>query len=83
LYEKEFFEDLKSLNCQRPPIVLRVTKHIPEIIKFILELVKADRAYVVESGSVYFNTQKFTIKSLYEPSQSETASDSKGLIRDS
>lgn len=64
-YEKEFFEDLNLLNCERPSIVLRVTQHIPEIIQFIQKLVSEGRAYSAKSGSVYFRTQDFKIKSFF------------------
>jgi cysteinyl-tRNA synthetase len=61
-YEKEFFEDLKKLNCQRPTIVLRVSEHINEIIGFIKNLVDKKLAYVTESGSVYFDSTKIETK---------------------
>lgn len=64
-YEKEFFEDLSLLNCDKPSIVLRVTEHIPEIIQFIQKLIDKGQAYSTESGSVYFRTRQFKIKSFF------------------
>ena len=69
-YEKEFLNDLTNLNCLRPTIILRVTDHIPEIVKFIQKLVDSNQAYAAKSGSVYFNTQAFKIKSFFDPSDS-------------
>lgn len=64
-YEKEFFSDLAQLNCERPSIVLHVTTHIPQIIEFIQGLIAKEHAYVTKSGSVYFRTERFKIKSFF------------------
>lgn len=76
-YENEFLEDLDLLNCKKPDIVLRVTQHVPEIIQFIKQLVDSKKAYSVESGSVYFNTQTFKIKSFFDQIEADTQVDSK------
>ena len=73
-------DDLQLLNCKRPDIILRVTQHVPEIIKFIEQLIRAKRAYVTPSGSVYFNTLVFKIKSFFEQVEAETQTDSKGIL---
>lgn len=57
-YEKEFFEDMKSLNIEQPDVILRVTEHLPEIIEEIKIIIANGYAYVV-NGSVYFDVQKF------------------------
>lgn len=77
-YEKEFLEDIKLLNCSRPEMVLRVTQHVPEIIKFIKKLVDLNLAYATKSGCVYFNTQKFSVKSFFVQNEAQTEVDSKG-----
>jgi len=78
-YEREFFEDMALLNCIRPSIVLRVTQHIPQIIDFIQTLLKNGHAYKASSGSVYFRTQKFSVKSFFSP-QNSNNSDQKGKL---
>lgn len=60
-------------------IILRVTEHIPEIIKFIQKLVDKNQAYATKSGSVYFNTQAFKIKSFFNPAESSIDID-KGIV---
>lgn len=72
-YENEFFEDLEALNCNRPSIVLRVTEHIPEIVSYIQALVDKGLAYHANSGSVYFRTQSFGVKSFFVLQEEESA----------
>jgi len=55
------------LNCDRPSIVLRVTQHIPQIVDYIQKLIDDGNAYKAASGSVYFRTQKFSVKSFFSP----------------
>ncbi|CAF0712396.1 unnamed protein product [Brachionus calyciflorus] len=76
-YENEFLEDLQLLNCKKPDLVLRVTDHVPEIVKFIQRLIDTKKAYVTQSGSVYFNTQVFKIKSFFEQIETENQVHSK------
>lgn len=65
-------EDLNKLNCERPSIILRVTEHVPQIITFIQKLINAEQAYKTKSGSVYFRTQKFSVKSFFDLQDSTT-----------
>lgn len=58
-YEKEFMEDLSSLNVNPPHVFTRVTHHIPQIISFVSKLVNNGYAYPVQDGSVYFDTEKY------------------------
>lgn len=58
-YENSFFDDMKKLNIQFPDQILRVTEHIPEIIKFIEKLIENKYAYE-SNGSVYFWLDNFT-----------------------
>lgn len=60
-YESEFMADLALLKCQRPSIVLRVTQHVNEIVKFIAKLIENKQAYRTESGSVYFDSSKVNV----------------------
>lgn len=56
--EESFWNDLKQLGCARPNHVLRVSEHIPQIIRFIEKLIDKDYAYGLEDGSVYFDVKK-------------------------
>jgi cysteinyl-tRNA synthetase (EC 6.1.1.16) len=53
-YAKEYLEVLQKLNII-VDVHPRVTEHIKEIIEFIEKLVEKGYAYVVSSGSVYFD----------------------------
>lgn len=54
-YENRFFADMNALNIQPPNRIVRVTEHIPDIVRVIAELVESDAAYTTSDGSVYFN----------------------------
>ncbi|CAL8125080.1 unnamed protein product [Orchesella dallaii] len=58
-YEQEFIEDLKNLNVIQPHIFTRVSDYIPEILKFVGNLVYSGYAYPASDGSVYFDTEKY------------------------
>ncbi len=57
-----------------------MTDYVPEIIQFIKKLIESKQAYTVKSGSVYFDTQKFNIKSFHDHVEADTELDSKGKI---
>jgi cysteinyl-tRNA synthetase len=57
-YEQAFLEDSAALNIERPMLV-RATKHIPEMAEFIGKLVAKELAYHTEDGSYYFRIAKF------------------------
>src|SRR6516164_4142687 len=57
-YEKAFLEDSASLNIERPDLV-RATDHIPEMARFIADLVQKGFAYRTDDGSYYFRIAKF------------------------
>ena len=57
-YEQAFLEDSAALNIERPMLV-RATKHIPEMAEFIGKLVEKGLAYRTEDGSYYFRIAKF------------------------
>ncbi|XP_066147426.1 probable cysteine--tRNA ligase, mitochondrial [Euwallacea fornicatus] len=57
-YEKEFWNDLKSLSILEPNIIVRVTDNIPLIISFIEQLIQHGAAYKALDNSVYFDVSK-------------------------
>ncbi|XP_055386851.1 probable cysteine--tRNA ligase, mitochondrial [Condylostylus longicornis] len=59
MYEREFWNDMKSLKIQRPDIKIRVTENIPYIIDFISKLLKYNQAYIGQDNSVYFHVNKY------------------------
>jgi cysteinyl-tRNA synthetase len=58
-YEKEFVDDLKTLNCRMPHYTPRATEFIPDIISLIEKLVQRGVAYKTADGSVYFSIEKY------------------------
>ncbi len=57
-YMKDYMSVLEALNI-RVDVHPRVTSHISDIIEFIQGLIDKGYAYVAESGSVYFEVDKF------------------------
>ncbi|WP_297886963.1 cysteine--tRNA ligase [Sulfurihydrogenibium sp.] len=55
---KEYFDDAEKYRIEPADIEPRVTTHIPDIIKFIQDLIDAGYAYEVD-GDVYFSVRKF------------------------
>ena len=55
---KEFVLAHENLNCLVPDIEPRATAYIPEIIKYIEQLVQNGFGYVTSSG-VYYDVSKF------------------------
>ena len=53
LYVAEFFEELKALNILPAKAYPRATETMPEIIRFIADLIENDHAYAA-GGDVYF-----------------------------
>ncbi|KAF7683335.1 Cysteine--tRNA ligase [Astathelohania contejeani] len=60
-YEREFFEDMKTLGVRMPQFVTRVTDYIEKIVEYIDVLITKGYAYESE-GSVYFNLSKYCEK---------------------
>lgn len=58
-WERQYDLDMKKLNVLPPTIVTRVSEYIPEIVKYVEEIIKKGYAYSTTDGSVYFNTSKF------------------------
>jgi cysteinyl-tRNA synthetase len=58
-YERAFFEDLQTLNCQPPHQTPRATAHIAEIIDLISRLLERGLAYKTPDNSVYFSIAQY------------------------
>lgn len=57
-FEKDFFNDMKQLGVKNPTFCSRVTEHIPEIISYIDTIIANGYGYILDDGSVYFDTAK-------------------------
>jgi cysteinyl-tRNA synthetase len=58
MMENEFTKDMDALNVLRPDVVTRVTEYVPQIAKFVEQIVDKGFAYEAE-GSVYFDITAF------------------------
>jgi len=58
-FEQAFFEDLDSLNVEKPEIIARATENIPEMVALIERLAAEDLAYQTDDGSWYFRIAGF------------------------
>ncbi len=56
-YTRSYFEDMDTLNVQRPDISPRASGHIPEQIELVETLIEKGYAYEV-NGTVYFDVSK-------------------------
>jgi cysteinyl-tRNA synthetase len=57
-YIDALWEDFDALGCERPDIVPRATRHIPEMVTLIEKLLKTNHAYASD-GSVYYRIASF------------------------
>ena len=57
-YIEEYFKDIAALNVKKADVHPKVSEHIPEIMKFVKDLVDKSFAYEAD-GDVYFSTRKF------------------------
>jgi len=57
-YIDALWEDFDALGCERPEIVPRATRHIPEMVSLIERLLESGHAYESE-GSVYYRIASF------------------------
>lgn len=55
---KAFWEDLESLNCERPEVAPLASEHIQEMIALIETLLKNGNAYQSE-GAIYYRISSF------------------------
>ena len=59
-YTQAVFEDAAAVgHPRRPTRYPKATEHIPEMIELTQTLIDRGHAYVVESGSVYFDVASF------------------------
>lgn len=56
--EEQFWNDLQRLGVARPDHVLKVSEHIPQIMRFVENLMAEGYAYGLDDGSVYFDVSK-------------------------
>ncbi len=57
-YIDALWEDFDVLGCERPEIVPRATRHIPEMVDLIERLLASEHAYKSE-GSIYYRIASF------------------------
>jgi len=57
-YIDALWEDADALGCERPDIVPRATRHIPEMVELIEKLLQKDHAYKSD-GSIYYRISSF------------------------
>jgi len=58
-YTKAVFADAEALGIREPDVLPKATEHIPEMIELTRALVDKNHAYVVDSGSVYYDVSSF------------------------
>ena len=57
-YIDALWEDFDALGCERPEVVPRATRHIPEMVTLIEKLLETNHAYRSE-GSIYYRIASF------------------------
>ena len=57
-YIDALWEDFDALGCERPEVVPRATRHIPEMVSLIEKLLETGHAYKSE-GSIYYRIASF------------------------
>ncbi len=57
-YIEALWEDSDALGCERPDIVPRATRHIPEMVSLIERLLDTEHAYRSD-GSIYYRIASF------------------------
>jgi cysteinyl-tRNA synthetase len=58
-YTTAALDDMAALGIRVPSALPKATDHIPEMIKMTERLIERGHAYVVDSGSVYFDVTSF------------------------
>jgi cysteinyl-tRNA synthetase len=58
-YTVAVFQDAAALGMRPPDLTPKATEHIPEMITLTEQLVTGGHAYVVDSGSVYYDVTSF------------------------
>ena len=57
-YIDALWEDFDALGCERPEVVPRATRHIPEMVRLIERLLETEHAYRSD-GSIYYRIASF------------------------
>ena len=57
-YIDALWEDFDALGCERPDVVPRATRHIPEMVDLIEKLLETNHAYRSD-GSIYYRISSF------------------------
>ena len=57
-YIDALWEDFDALGCERPELVPRATRHIPEMVSLIERLLETNHAYASD-GSIYYRIASF------------------------
>ena len=52
-------QDALTLGCRAPEVEPQVTTHIPQILKFVEDLVAVGKAYPASNGDVYYSVESF------------------------
>jgi cysteinyl-tRNA synthetase len=58
-YTDAALEDMAAVGIRRPDGLPKATEHIPEMIELTETLIERGHAYIVESGSVYYDVSSF------------------------
>ena len=58
-YTRAVFDDAAALGIRPPDITPKATEHVPEMVEMTGTLVERGHAYVVDSGSVYYDVESF------------------------
>ena len=58
-YTRAALDDADAVGIRRPDLLPKATEHIPEMIALTERLIERGHAYVVDSGSVYYDVTSF------------------------
>jgi cysteinyl-tRNA synthetase len=58
-YTEAYFADSDALGIRRADAYPKATEHIPEMLELTRRLIDAGHAYVVDTGSVYYDVRSF------------------------
>jgi len=58
-YTREALDDMAAVGIRSPDIMPKATEHIPDMIELTGTLIEREHAYVVDSGSVYYDVASF------------------------
>lgn len=58
-WEADFLKDMQALNVRPVSLMTRVTEFVPEVVRFVEQIIENGYAYVAE-GSVYFDVAAFS-----------------------